>query len=269
VNDLRPNIWLLQAQGDSKGLIDALQSHESDVRRRAAAALLALGAVEAIPALRRAAAAEPDVETRLHLELACDGLVAEQRAIEAEQASEARQLVAQLKSSDPAIIIKAAHALGRLQDKTAVEALVLIFHNTQLPARVRLTAAEALIELRSAPAVVTLLAALKSASWKNRRKAAAVLGQLRADWAVERLAERLRDDNEHVRRTAFAALQRIGTPPAKKALEAFVHERARPGTSPLPVTQPASAAASSSQDETRPHRPDPPAATTPAADEPG
>ncbi|MBZ0302224.1 MAG: HEAT repeat domain-containing protein, partial [Anaerolineae bacterium] len=130
MSDLRPNIWLLQAQGDSKGLIDALQNDDPDVRRRAAAALRMLGAAEAIPALRRALDVEADASTRLHLQLTFEDLIAERRDVDAQQAQAARQLVAQLGSSDPAIIVKAAHALGKLPDKTAVEALVLIFHNT-------------------------------------------------------------------------------------------------------------------------------------------
>ncbi len=238
MSDLRPNIWLLQAQNDTDGLIDALRNIDPDVRRRAAAALRVLGHAAGIPALRRALNDEIDAETRDHIQAALDSLIAEYDEAEAEQSSETRQLIAQLRSSDAAVIVKAAHALGQLKDKTAVEALVLIFHNPQLPANVRLTAADALIELQSAPAVVTLLAALKNKSWKIRRNATAVLGQLRADWAVERLAERLYDENEYVQRTARAALQRIGTPPALKALELFVRSRARKKTGALPATQP-------------------------------
>lgn len=235
MSDLRPNIWLLQAQNDTSGLIEALRNIDPDVRRRAAAALRVLGHAAAIPALRRALDDEIDADTRDHIQMALDSLITEYDEAEAEQSSETRQLIAQLKSSDPAVIIKAAHALGQLKDKTAVEALVLIFHNTRLSAKVRLTAADALIELQSAPALVTLLAALKSQSWKTRRNAAAVLGQLRADWAVERLAERLNDENEYVQRTARAALKRIGTPPALQALDAFARAHARKKTGVLPA----------------------------------
>jgi HEAT repeat protein len=227
VSDSRPNIWLLQAQGDSRGLIDALQNSDTDVHKRAAAALRALGAVESVMALRRALENETDEDTRLHLDMALNSLLIDQYEAETEQGQQTRQLVAQLKSTDPAIILKAAHGLGTLKDKTAVEALVLLFNNTQLPANVRLTAAEALIELDSAPAVVTLLAALKSPSWKIRRSAAGILGQMRANWSVERLAERLRDENEYVQRTARAALQHIGTAEATKAIDLYERELKR------------------------------------------
>lgn len=236
VSDSRPNIWLLQAQSDSKGLIDALQNPDSDVRKRAAAALRALGAVESVMALRRALENEADDDTREHLDMALNSLLIDQYEAESEQSQQTRQLVAQLKSTDPAIILKAAHALGKLKDKTAVEALVLLFNNTQLPANVRLTAAEALIELDSAPASVTLLAALKSPSWKIRRSAAGILGQMRANWSVERLAERLRDENEHVQRTARAALQHIGTPDATKAIDAYDREVKRKTATMAEVT---------------------------------
>ena len=237
MSDSRPNIWLLQAQGDSRGLIDALQNSDIDVRKRAAAALRALGAVESVMALRRALENETDEDTRNHLDMALNSLLIDQYEAENELGQQTRQLVAQLKSSDPAIILKAAHGLGTLKDKTAVEALVLLFNNTQLPANVRLTAAEALIELDSAPATVTLLAALKSPSWKIRRSAAAILGQMKANWSVDRLAERLRDENEHVQRTARAALQHIGTTDATKAIDAYDRELKRK-TASMPVVKP-------------------------------
>lgn len=237
MSDPRPNIWLLQAQGDSRGLIEALQNSDADVRKRAAAALRALGAVESVMALRRALENETDDDTRNHLDMALNSLLIDQYEAENELGQQTRQLIAQLKSSDPAIILKAAHGLGKLKDKTAVEALVLLFNNTQLPANVRLTAAEALIELDSAPSVVTLLAALRSPSWKVRRSAAAILGQMKANWSVDRLAERLRDENEYVQRTARAALLHIGTPDATKAIEIYDREVKRK-TASMAVVKP-------------------------------
>jgi HEAT repeat protein len=241
VTDTRPNIWQLQAQGDSKGLIAALQNSEADVCKRAATALRVLGAVEALPALRQALESDPDEDLKTHLQSVIDSLLAEQPKADNEPTSE---LIAQLDSDDPAVIIKAAYDLGRLQDKTAVDALVRLFHNRQLSPKVRLTAAEALVALESAPAVVTLLAALKSESWKVRRNAAAVLGQLRADWAVERLAERLTDESEHVVRTARAALHRIGTDQALAAIDDYLRtqtlKEAKIKTGTLPEIKPSS-----------------------------
>lgn len=236
VNDPRPNIWQLQTQGDSKALMAALQNPDAEIRKRAAAALRILGAVDAIPAIRRAVAAAEDDATRQHLQTALDDLLAEQRSRGPVMSAETRNLINQLETGSPAEIRKAAGVLGKLKDKTASEALVATFNNMKLPASIRLCAAEALLELESAPAVVTLLAALRSQSWTSRRNGAAILGQLKADWAVERLAERLYDDNETVRRTAHAALKHIGTPEAKAALEALIKPKAE--TEPLQWPKP-------------------------------
>jgi HEAT repeat protein len=246
--DHRPNIWQLQAQRDSKALIEALQNEDRDIRQRAASALRILGAAEALPTLRRLLADERDPATRTHLEGVIESLLQEQPEGTLPMSDAARALVARLQSSDPAVIVKAARDLGRLKDKTSVEALILLFHNTQLPERVRLSAAEALIELESAPAVVTLLAALKSQSWQIRRNGVAVLGQLRAEWAVERIAERLQDENEHVRRTALAALKRIDSKSAHKAIDAYQKSLSKavpaPDAAPAPAeTSPVPAAA--------------------------
>jgi HEAT repeat protein len=214
VSDYLSNIWRLQAQYDTRGLIEALSNADPGIRKRAAAALRTLGAVEAVPTLKQALTVEKDPEARSAITAALEHLLPE-------EADKVPKLVAQLKSADPEVVIRTVRALGELKDKTAVEPLVLVFHNPQLSGAVRLAAAEALIQLESAPAVVTLLAALHGKDWHIRRNAVAVLGQLRADWAVEPIAERLSDENDIVRRTARAALKRISTPDALRALEAM------------------------------------------------
>ena len=103
-----------------------------------------------------------------------------------------------------------------------------------MAARVRLAVAEALIKLQSAPAEITLLAALRNERWMIRRNAAAVLGQIQADWAVEPLIQSLRDPIEAVRRVARAALERIGTAEALAAIHApEVPADENPQTSPI------------------------------------
>jgi HEAT repeat protein len=234
LSDLRPNIWRLQAQFDTQGLIEALKNDDAGIRKRAAAALRTLGATDSIPTLQQMLKTEQDPEARNAITAALDYLLPE-------QGEKVPALIAQLRSTQPEAIIYAARALGEIKDKTAVEALVLVFHNAQLSGRVRLAAAEALIKLESAPAVVTLLAALRSADWRIRRNAAAVLGQLRADWAVESLVSRLDDDNEVVSRTARAAIRRIGTPEALQALEAIEASETpkhKIQTAKLPTTEP-------------------------------
>jgi HEAT repeat protein len=224
VTDIRPNIWRLQATLDINGLVQALKDEDPDIRKRATAALYALGAVDAVPAMREALDKETNTEVRASLVTALAHLGAEDpaapKAVTApiEDVSAVDRLLLQLNSEQPERVIQAARALGELKDKTAVEPLVIVFRNTALNGHVRLAAAEGLLALESAPAEVTLLGALRNRKWQLRRNAAAILGQLRADWAVVPLGEALKDPQEIVARTARAALKRIGTREARKIL---------------------------------------------------
>lgn len=228
VSDFKPNIWRLQAQFDTQGLIRALSDADAEIRQRAAAALRTMGATAAIPALQTTLANEQNDDARIIISAALEYLMNEANR-EAEQSPETSRivrLIAQLSSLDIEQVVQAARALGQLNNKNAVEPLVLLFHNNHKPTRARLAAAEALIALDSAPAEVTLLAALRSDKWFLRRNAAAILGQLRANWAVEPLAHALRDEHEIVRKTALAALKRIATPEALKVVR--VHDTPAP-----------------------------------------
>src|SRR5579859_3043744 len=55
-----PNIWQMQSQSDAEGLAEALRHSDAGVRRRAAAALRAIGAWHTVPALESALAVESD-----------------------------------------------------------------------------------------------------------------------------------------------------------------------------------------------------------------
>ena len=110
----------------------------------------------------------------------------------------------------------------------------MLFRNPLVPTKARLAAAEALLKLESAPAVVTLLGALRRDDWQIRRNAAAVLGQLQASWAVEPLIGALNDAMPIVRKTAAAALRRIGTPDAVTAAQKFEDANRKAATQPLP-----------------------------------
>ncbi|MBL8163938.1 MAG: HEAT repeat domain-containing protein [Anaerolineae bacterium] len=217
------DIWRLQAQSDVHGLIKALKHAEPDIRRRAATALRALGASSAIPALQATLAFESDPEVRAVFISTLDVLFQQELDDEAEDGAngpnQVVRLIAQLSGSNPEHIIRAAQTLAEMKEKLAAETLVMVFHNRQHSARVRLAAAEALLALESAPIEVSLLATLRHKDARIRRNAAAVMGQLGADWAVEPLAAALYDTNEMVRRTAYAALQRIATPEALRAIE--------------------------------------------------
>ncbi|MGQ9887765.1 MAG: HEAT repeat domain-containing protein [Aggregatilineales bacterium] len=258
MTDYQVNIWRMQTQGDTQGLIAALSDDSPTVRRAAAAALRTLGVATAVPHLRAALARETDLNTRLSLFAALRYLQQESSADGGSGPKDVDRLVEQLRSGQPARIIEAAEALGRLQNRLAVGPLVVVFNDAALPGRVRLAAARALLAMNSAPAVVTLLAALDSDDWRIRRNGLAVLGHLRADWAVDAICAHVNSANEIVRRTARAALRRIGTPEALAALAAAdsagtetAYRLARAVTKPLTAPDEASAGP-----ETQPPPPD-------------
>jgi HEAT repeat protein len=216
-----PNIWLLQSKRDIDGLIAALRYPDPVVRRGAAAALRALGAWQAVPALRAQLAIENDWQVHAAISAALQYLDHDLHVEIMIRNRDVNGLIKMLNSARAEDVITACEALGQLGDRRAVEPLIMIFRNLSQPARVRLAAAEALLKLESAPAVVTLLAALRRNDWQVRRNAAAVLGHLKAVWATEPLIQALKDPSPIVARTAAAALKHIGTPEAILAVKRF------------------------------------------------
>jgi hypothetical protein len=239
MNQRKPDIWQLQAQLDIQGLVKALTSDDAGIRRRAAAALRTLDAHKAVPALKNAYTTESDSETRTMIAVALKTLAGagslpadtvKQANDIAVEPSVVQKLIQQLKSSNPDKVVEAANRLGDIGDKLAVEPLVLLFNDARMSIQVRLAVAEALLKLESAPVEVALLANLRHSDWRIRRNGAAILGQLKATWAIQPLARALRDTNKYVRRTARAALKHIGTPEARKALarDGQSHRRRKP-----------------------------------------
>jgi HEAT repeat protein len=236
MNDFLPDIWRLQANSDVDGLCQALTNADATIRKKAAAALRALGAFSAIVALETALDRESDPETRSTILAALSILQQEKERKDLNPQETMEMLV--LRTIDPEIqrliddingtdnlkAIRAAQALGDKSAKEAVEPMVMRFNSPKTPIVVRLALAEALLKLESAPVEVALLGALRSPEWQVRRNSAAILGQLRASWAVEPLAKAMFDSNETVRKTAYAALKRINTPQAQRAIQ-IVRER--------------------------------------------
>jgi len=249
-----PNIWLLQTKRDIDGLIAALRYPDPVVRRGAVAALRALSAWQAVPALQAQLVVENDWQVHAAISAALQYLDHDLHVEIMVKNRDVRGLIKMLNSARADDVITACEALGQLGDRHAVEPLIMIFRNLLQPARVRLAAAEALLKLESAPAVVTLLAALRRNDWQVRRNAAAVLGQLKAVWATEPLIQALKDPSPIVARTAAAALKHIGTPEAVLAAKRF--EASQP---------PETAAAARSTDRLRTPTG---ALQTPAADKP-
>jgi HEAT repeat protein len=234
VVDSRPNVWQLQSRHDKQGLLEALRYPDPEVRGRAAVALRTLSAVDAVPVLKDVLRTETDEQARRNMTMALHMLDRRTDVEGIVREKDVDRLIGVLKSRNPDSVITAAQALGVLGNRLAVEPLVILFHNASTPPAVRLAAAEALLELKSAPAVVTLLGALRRDSWEVRRNAAAVLGQIQAVWAVAPLAAALDDPHPVVRRSAAVALKRIGTAEAVAALRA----RFAPTTLPEALSSP-------------------------------
>ncbi len=227
-----PNIWLLQTKRDVDGLIAALRYTDPSVRRGAVAALRALSAWQAVPALQAQLVIENDWQVHAAISAALQYLDHDLHVELMVKNRDVRGLTKMLNSVRHEDVITACEALGELGDRHAAEPLIMVFRNLAQPAKVRLAAAEALIKLESAPAVVTLLAALRRNDWQVRRNAAAVLGQLKAVWATEPLINALKDPSPIVAKTAAAALKYIGTPEAVLAAKQF--EAAQPPPEPAP-----------------------------------
>ncbi len=216
----KATISRLRATRDVAGLVEALSGEDPELRAQAAFALGVVGDPHAIPALEHALLQEDDEDTHAHIHAALAHLRQYAGRPDKDASDNLNQLIDKLQSSDVNEAISVAHALGRLHDKAAVVPLFILFRNARADHRLRLAAAEALTALDSAPAIVTLLGALRSPDWQVRRNAAAMLGMVKADWAVIPLAAALDDPVEMVRRTAEAALERINTPEALAELQA-------------------------------------------------
>lgn len=217
------DIWHLKSQLNIQGLIEALESDNAGIRKRATAALRTLGATQALPALRDAYEKETDPEAQIALASALEALKQKTGTLVAppelqDDQPPVKMMIAKLQSDHVDTVIQAARELGDLGDKIAVEPLVLLFNDHRQSIHVRFAVAEALLKLESAPIEVALLANLRHSDWHIRRNGAAILGQLKAEWAIQPLARALKDEHHVVRRTARAALKHIGTPESRKAL---------------------------------------------------
>ena len=239
MKDFNFEVWRMQTQADVRGLLNTLNDANPLTRRAAATALRALASPTAIPGLQDALMRESDPDVREVLVTALEFLFAN-RTTETDTLSTDNRnvvrLIARLSAGHTEQAIRAAQELGDSREKLTIEALLMTFNNRKLSARVRLAVAEALLKLQSAPAEITLLAALRSEKWMVRRNAASILGQFEADWAVEPLLKALRDPIEGVRRVAKAALERIATPEALAAVQLPLPEAdTTPAAPPAPA----------------------------------
>lgn len=239
-SELKPDIWRLQARWTVRSLIKALKSEDVIIRKRAAASLLVLGALDAIPYIETALQVETDDDVHLHMETAYLTLLREReerakspddnhpsihRPIVARIDPETQELIDKLRTGDANQIIETARIAAERNALPVVETLVIIFNRSETPLKARLAVAEALLKMASAPVEVSLLGALRSDNWQVRRKGAIILGELSAEWALEPLMRCLTDDNVTVRQAAYHALHKINTPNSRRILN-IIKEKA-------------------------------------------
>lgn len=229
----RPNIWKLQADKDISGLSEALEHPDPDIRKRAAAALRIIGSTKAIFALERAFDREENPYVREHISSALSYLNHDTLVQELITNKNVVGLIEMLNSPREDEILNAIQALGNIGDRTATEGLVMVFRNPLTADDIRLAAAESLLKLENAPAVVTLLGALRKDDWQVRRNAVTVLGQLKATWATKPLIKALNDEHAKVRRSAELALKQINTPISRDALRNYLKAEETTKTGPL------------------------------------
>jgi len=229
-----PNIWQLQSRRDLAGLVEALRHADPDVRRRAAAALRTLDAAETVDALKEALRVELDWDAQASLTAAIQHLTHDSTLTVLIEQGNITALIGLLYSPEPEDVLAAIEGLVEVGDRLAVEPLVVLFHNDTQPDEIRYAVAEALIKLKSAPAVVTLLAALRRENPQVRLNAARVLGEIRARWATRGLIEQLDDADPEVRKAVEHALEQIGTPTALRALQ-HAHDESMMITLELPA----------------------------------
>lgn len=154
MSDYLPDIWRLQATANIEGLTHALKNPDATTRKRAAAALRALGAFAAIPALEVALERETNPETRSNILAALSILQQEKerKDLNPQETVEMpvlrpidpniQKLIDAVKGDDDAKAIAAAKALGEQNAKEAVEPMVMRFNSSKTPIRVRLAIAE-------------------------------------------------------------------------------------------------------------------------------
>jgi HEAT repeat protein len=246
-------IWRLQLNKNIPALIKLCSHPVASVRRRAVVSLRALNASSALPDLMKLLVRESEPDIRDVINTTINHLVNFEATGEVpERYRRVVRLIGRLATNREEHIIPAIQELGDLGDLMAVEALMLVFGDRSYTHRTRLVAADALIKLKSAPMEVTLLTAIRNMeNTRLRRTAAAVMGQLNADWATGALIIALNDPEEIVRVTAKAALEAIGNDEAMAAVKAPPppRKRGRPRKSMFASNPPKPAPPDSSADD--------------------
>lgn len=129
--------------------------------------------------------------------------------IESSDADDLKGLIRKLESKDPTVRKEVAWKLGEIKDPLAVEPLMAILKEDN-DWDVRSMAEDALVKI-GAPAVDSLVVALKDEEWRVRTRATRTLGAIKDFRAVDPLITALKKDNVFiVRRFAAQALGEMG-----------------------------------------------------------
>ncbi|GEM_PF-1711913 len=197
------NLNPLRGQPVADSLIGALGDAGPSVRAAACEALGAQGDNRAVAPLTKA--------------LADDMVVVRGGAAKALGALKAKEaltsLCERLNDASPDVAAAAAWALGELADPKALDALIAVVSSDKTAAPVYEAGVNALVKIRDPRAVQALVKLLDSKNEKARWTAVDALGNLGAQEAADAIsAVATKDPNPQIRKTALAALSKIGAP---------------------------------------------------------
>lgn len=133
-------------------------------------------------------------------------------------------LIAALDDPDPLIRRHIVTALGKIKDPRAEDPLISVLGNKEEAFYVRMTAAEALGEVKGPDSVEHLVSALNDPHWQVRSRAAKALGQIGDTRALGPLTSALKDEDPTVRAYAADALGNLHDHRAVEALVAALKD---------------------------------------------
>jgi HEAT repeat protein len=218
-------------------LTDDLHHPDKNVRSQAAVSLGKLGDTNLLPALLDALITEPDLYVREDItwalvrmkDAALQPLIALLDDANPHTRHEATHVLTKiggqavidpllhaLHDTDPTVISKAAFGLGQIGDERALPALLRLVGHGNRDLQTMLM--EVLERFGKAP-VQPLIGLMSDSRWQVREQAADILGALKDKAALPVLIDALKDEAWQVRFAALTALNHIGGPQAKTAIQ--------------------------------------------------
>ena len=216
--EFNPDIMSMEEKRDIQGLIRALKNEDYLVRKDAAIALKKVGDETAVKSLIESMKYEKWQDDYTVLIAVREnsaealGIIGDKRAIQ--------PLIGTLiEDSDEEVRWKAAAALGKLNDESAVDALIAALNDKSWA--VRRNATIALGDIGDEKGYEPLLSSINDKDWHVRKYAAIALGKIGDERAIDPLVKALNDEDSDVRWKSILALGKIGTPAVKPLLNAF------------------------------------------------